>query len=136
MDLRVVRKVLLSQHEQLRTMMTELEAALEGRADERVIKEKVEAVKASLHRHSEEEEATLRPILETIDAWGPQRVEAMIAEHEAEHERLERAYDPTRLDAKNLGALMELIREHMAREESGMLSEKLLRNDVVIDDAD
>ncbi|MFZ5438578.1 MAG: hemerythrin domain-containing protein [Myxococcota bacterium] len=134
MELQVVRKNLLAQHENLRTLMTALEAALDGK-DRAKIEKAVRALHDACQAHNAAEEATLVPILRDIDAWGPERVKQLLDEHTEEHAVLLKKIDPKAPDAALRTAITEL-REHMAHEEDTNLAEALLRDDVVNVDAD
>lgn len=134
MELQVVRKNLLAQHENLRTLMTAVEAALDG-GDRASVTKAVKALHDACQAHNAAEEATLVPILRDIDAWGPERVKQLLDEHTEEHSVLLKKIDPS----ASIDELRQAIRElrgHMAHEEATNLAEGLLRDDVVNVDAD
>ena len=132
MELKLVRKNLMSQHEMLRGLMTDLEGALATGADTTAL---LKGLHDALVSHNAAEEAVLVPILTHIDAWGPTRVELMLTEHRSEHALLVEKLSPT-APAETLRELITHMRGHMAYEEEHLLSAKLLQDDVVIVDAD
>lgn len=132
MELKEVRKNLLAQHDNLRRLMTELEAQLDSGA---VFAPQLKAVRDALVAHNAAEEGVLLPILATIDAWGKERVEGMLAEHHEEHGLLVKKLEPGSSESSVREMLAEL-RKHMKHEEETILAEKLLRDDVVVADCD
>lgn len=134
MELQVVRKTLLAQHENLRKLMSHVEQALEiGPAANLSLA--VKALHDACQAHNAAEEAVLIPILRDIDAWGPERVKQLLAEHTEEHSVLLGKLDP-HAPKDEVRAAIKALREHMQHEESTNLSEGLLRDDVVNVDAD
>lgn len=130
MELRVVRKNLLAQHEHLRGLMKALESALDTKADRATLDAHVKALHDAVLVHNAAEEGTLRPILETIDAWGPERVKTMLEEHKQEHAFIVEGLAPNAKEAA-IREVLAHIAGHMAHEEQGILSERLLRDDVI-----
>lgn len=132
MELKEVRKNLLAQHESLRRQMNELEAALDKGAG---FAPALKTLRDALVAHNAAEEGVLLPILATIDAWGKERVEGMLAEHHEEHGLMVRKLEPGTSEATMREMIAEL-RKHMKHEEETILAEKLLRDDVVVADFD
>lgn len=132
MELKEVRKNLLAQHESLRRLLSDLEATMERGA---VFAPQLKALRDGLVAHNAAEEAVLLPILATIDAWGKERVEGMLAEHHEEHGLMVRKMEPGTAEATVREMIAEL-RHHMKHEEETILAEKLLRDDVVVADCD
>ena len=132
MELKEVRKNLLAQHESLRRLMTELEAEMDKGA---AFAPQLKALRDGVVSHNAAEEGVLVPILGTIDAWGKERVEGMLAEHHEEHQLLLRKLEPGTSEA-DVRAMIAELRKHMKHEEETILAEKLLRDDVVTADFD
>ncbi|MFO0598673.1 MAG: hemerythrin domain-containing protein [Myxococcaceae bacterium] len=132
MELQVVRKNLLAQHENLRRLMVEVETVLAHHGDASAA---VKALHDACQAHNAAEEAVLVPILRDIDAWGPERVKQLLDEHSNEHAVLLKRLDP-HADRAQLRDAIGALREHMANEEATNLAETLLRDDVVNPDAD
>lgn len=127
MELNAVRKTLVAQHAQLRSLMTAVESAMELQpADAAEVGRRVVALRDAVLTHNTAEEATLGPILRDLDAWGPEHVKQMLDDHHAEHrvisEKLKNGVKPA--------AVREVIahlRGHMLHEEESILSEALLQ---------
>lgn len=127
MELNAVRKTLVAQHAQLRSLMTAVESAMELQpADAAEVGRRVVALRDAVLAHNTAEEATLGPILRDLDAWGPEHVKQMLDDHHAEHrvisEKLKNGVKPA--------AVREVIahlRGHMLHEEESILSEALLQ---------
>ena len=135
-----IRRELLRQHAEIRVIMdvtltiTNGVRAGTGRGD----------VHASLIRladafstHNSREEALLRELIPSVDAWGPVRAEIMIEEHVQEHARIRAAllgipFMPIEFAVAGIVALIELIRQHMDREEATFLGDDVLHDDVVV----
>lgn len=135
MELRVVRKNLLAQHENLRALMAAVEASLAAKAPAPELSSNLKKLRDAVLVHNAAEEGLLLPILETIDAWGPERVKKMLEDHKEEHafivEKLEAGAKPAAIRE-----VLAHMRAHMSHEEESILSEFLLRDDVVNVDAD
>lgn len=92
-------------------------------------------VEFALHLDSEDE--ILMPLIETIDAWGPERAGRMREEHRIQRALLQRMFDraekrgePDQL-ASEVDSLVLRIFRDMHEEEEELLDENLLRDDVV-----
>jgi hypothetical protein len=138
-----IRKTILREHEQLRALMSGLQAQLEA-ASEAVPASLPEALQVFLDeflRHIAHEEAILRPALAHVaDAWAQERVEAMDAEHGEQRDRLralaqaEPWADPKGF-VQRARETLEWIRLDMAGEEKSLLGPELLRDDIIILDS-
>lgn len=136
MRLRDLRKTLLDQHAEIRRQVASVDEALAQGLPTAEVAKRLVALRHSAEAHNESEEATLKPILEYVDAWGPQRVEALAGEHRAEHEAVLSQIDPARAaDTAHLKQLLATLLAHMGQEEKTLLTEKLLRDDVIQLDA-
>ncbi len=136
MELQKIRQSLLAQHDELRRLMTDIEASIARKSPIDVVSRKVATLSDAMEQHMRLEESRLGPILESIDAWGPERVQSMLAEHEEEHLALREGLTVRPGSEAALVAALEGIRAHMIKEEREMLREDLLKDDVVLVDAD
>ena len=103
--------------------------------------EHVEGLYRALRDHIDFEDHLLAPALREIDAWGPVRADELL-EHHA-RQRLEIAVLAERSGAESATGLARLIaslvsdlRADMTHEDCDMLSADLLRDDVVLIDAE
>ncbi|MCC6334786.1 MAG: hemerythrin domain-containing protein [Myxococcales bacterium] len=136
MRLRDLRKQLLEQHAQIRRLVGQVEAGLDARLGAGEVTGRLDALKAAVVAHNQLEAHALEPILECIDAWGPQRVKALVGEHRAEHEGvLTHLGESAAKDGAKLRTLLAELVAHLAQEEKTLLTEKLLRDDVIQLDA-
>jgi iron-sulfur cluster repair protein YtfE (RIC family) len=144
MELDDVRRELMADHAHLRELISRLErhAATiqrgEGSVDDaRTLRELLRTLFDDLEAHSGRENEILEPILRSLDAWGPARVERMEEEHRAEHEALVRTLEqlteaslPGEMAATAVTLCEELL-VHMAVEEEYLLHPNVLTYDVV-----
>jgi len=141
-----IRRIILVEHEGLRIALRAVEGLLDRAAqgDVAALKaahEQVQALLESFTRHVEHEERLLRPVLQTIDAWGPARVQSMDEEHAAQRAvvsalaALDAISDPAGWVRQVRAFSADLLRD-MAEEEKTCLSPKVLRDDIVTVDAD
>jgi hypothetical protein len=91
----------------------------------------------ALRTHNLREEALLKDIILSTDAWGAARAAIMTEAHVKEHARLceallEIPYAPVELARSAIAAVVDSIREHMDREEEAFLGEDVLRDDIVV----
>lgn len=128
MELKVVRKNLLDQHENLRRLMRELEQALEEGSG---VGPAVTALNDAWAAHIIAEEAVLVPILRDVDAWGPERVNKLIEQHREEHQVMLRKLDPIASKSELRSAVTEL-QAHMEEEEATNLAAKVLNDDKMV----
>lgn len=136
-----IRRIILVEHEGLRIGLRAIDALLD-----RVAKGDVASMKdahqqfqnllQSFIRHIEHEERVLRPVLETIDAWGPARVASMDEEHTAQRAEVKRlaaveaVNDPAKW-ANEVRAFTHALLIDMADEEKTCLSPDVLRDDII-----
>jgi hypothetical protein len=136
-----IRSELLREHAQIRMM---LEVTLTFAEVSHVdapgcddLQEHLVRLTDAIRAHNLREEALLREIIPSVDAWGPARAAIMLEEHVQEHERLHAAlvgvpHTPAEFAVAGISALVDLIHEHMDREEAAFLGEDVLRDDLVV----
>jgi hypothetical protein len=140
-----VRDELLLQHESLRGRLEAARLAVRRWANGEVprihVRDELAGLADALRSHNMQEEAALRDVIRTVDAWGPARVEIMNEAHVREHHHLfealfavGQAKDP-REGVEELERLRTRLLEHMAREEEAFLNTSVLRDDDVAIDA-
>ena len=136
-----IRGELLRQHAQIRIMMdvtlTIAKGARLGAPGRGDLQGCLVRLADALRTHNQREEALLRDIIPSVDAWGPARAAIMTEEHKREHDRLDAALlgipcTPVEFGAAGIVALVDLIRQHMDREEAAFLGEDVLRDDIVV----
>ncbi|GIL18870.1 MAG: hypothetical protein BroJett040_26210 [Oligoflexia bacterium] len=130
-----IRKTILEDHAQLRTMLKNIETHLQSKKSDLLIKATQEMVDFFL-KHIEREESILAPVLQEIDSWGGVRVDRMKQEHA--HQRQEIQLLVSELKQ---GKMMQIIPrvekfmsdlyEDMDSEEKECLSPDLLKDDLV-----
>lgn len=138
-----VRQTILEDHEALRRSFRKLRDLLhaeggDGPERDAHVRELGAALRQRFLRHLDLEDRFLVPALRGIDAWGPERAERVSREHAEQRERLERLLADLRDPARPVEALVaeldELVRDlliDMEHEERAVLSEDLLRDDVI-----
>jgi len=136
-----IRAALLEQHAQIRALMEQIrhvaERARRGEPVGEELRTGVARLAAAFIEHNAREEELLRPIIPTIDAWGPARAEIMDEVHVREHEVLREAilgipHTPREFAGAGVEDLFERVLEHMDREERTLLSDDVLRDDPVV----
>jgi hypothetical protein len=136
MRLRDLRKQLLEQHDAIRRLAAHVEAGLDGQVAAVELTQRLAALKAAVEAHNQQEAQALEPVLECIDAWGPQRVKALVGEHRAEHDGVLSHLDESSVnDGARLKRLLGELVAHLEHEEKTLLTERLLREDVIQLDA-
>jgi hemerythrin-like domain-containing protein len=138
-----VRQRILDDHEALRVLLAEVEELVRrtrtgDTAAAEALPERGRALRARFLDHLALEDAHLVPALRAADAWGEERAQRVAVEHAEQRERmqalLEHMESPTRsMDqlAEELASLVADLRADMEGEEQAVLSENLLRDDVV-----
>jgi iron-sulfur cluster repair protein YtfE (RIC family) len=126
------RQELLRQHERLRGLLSEIEAAarqfLEGGAGAAAFGPALAHLRTELAAHNAAEEAWLLPLLRADPSWGSQRVERMFEEHAGEHAALASAFVGLERDvAARIDEVAEELRAHMDAEERTILHPRVLR---------
>lgn len=138
-----IRSELLKQHARLRALMAETrqvaERARRGEAVGDALQEALLLLAGELGAHNEREEALLKAVIRTVDAWGPARVEIMDEAHHQEHEELQHAIlgipsTPAEFAGAGVGVLFDRLVAHMDREEKAFLGEEVLKDDTVVVD--
>ena len=132
-----IRRELLQQHAQIRVMSEVAQTVARRGSGPDELRACVVRLADAMRSHNEREEALLRDLIPSVDAWGTARAAIMTDEHVLEHARLDAALrgipSASRpLAAAGVIALSHLLREHMDREENAFLCEDVLRDDVVI----
>lgn len=127
-----VREQVLSQHRGLRRLLGQAMAVTE---------DKVAQIAQELRRnflyHLTFEETFMFPALRDADIWGPQRLDAVTAEHRQQRAELDGLIDllrdgrPAAEIAQAVKALAEKLEKDMEAEEAELLNPNLLRDDVV-----
>lgn len=125
------RAMILAQHLELREL---LERALvmarrhvAGTAIDRELDELVVSIRDAFAAHNRYESALLTPLLSATGAWGPARIERMVAEHVEEHDVIQAFLArPAHEIVAELGDFVEEIDAHMAAEERTFLSPDVL----------
>ena len=143
-----VRDRILSDHVTLRGILADLECLARDvlGGEYRMagaLRFEGEGLLEELTRHMSWEDRHLIPALQDADAWGEARVDRLHEEHAEQRallsHALERLRDPSRpaaLVARNLLDLAAVIRQDMEDEERFALSERVLRDDVIVIDAE
>jgi hypothetical protein len=139
-----IRDELLSQHANLRQIIDEVHRSAgvgsAGAGTDVEVAAHVVRLARMLREHNRREEALLRGVLGSVDAWGPVREEIMNEEHVAEHEELGAALCSATagpgvgMTGAALIDLLERVLEHMAREERIFLDADVLREDAILGD--
>jgi hypothetical protein len=136
-----MRAELLQQHDQIRiiigTTRAFAERARAGAAVGADLRASLVRVTNALRVHNLHEETMLRDVIHRVDAWGPVRADIMTEEHIKEHARLYAALlgvscTPIEFAGIGVASLLDLICEHMDREEAAFLGEEVLRDDLVV----
>jgi hypothetical protein len=137
-----VRAQVIEQHRGLRALLQQaLEAtttSLQGSGPPApVLAELIRELRARLLAHLGFEERWLVPVLAEADAWGPERVRDLVAEHIRQRaeldtlaEGIQTGWDIGRLALATRSLVTDLLCD-MDEEERGCLSAELLRDDVV-----
>jgi len=134
-----IRKELLREHDELRAMITQTRTAVSsGTHDE--LRACLARLTEAFRRHNARESELLADLLQTIDAWGPERVTVMLDSHQAEHGELlntlvEAGATTDREKAGKVTLkLLDALASHMKIEEKIMLGEDVLHDDVLARD--
>jgi len=130
---------LAEEHAKIRALLAQIESLAVGPVEEGVVElaALLSRLALVLAAHNANEEAALRPLLAETDAWGPDRIEAMVADHVAEHTALRGMIEPLKdlTDAAGLrrsaADLVAHLRAHLEAEERAFLNPKVLRDDVI-----
>jgi hemerythrin-like domain-containing protein len=143
-----VRRRILDEHARLRGLLAEVqslvERVLEGHGEAvELLRERGRALHTFFFDHLELEDVILVATLRDADAWGEERARNLTQEHREQRQLLEALLgriDDARLPAeelaRDLADFVQRVREDMAVEEKAMLSDKILRDDVISIDAE
>ena len=134
------RQILRAQHGVLRELIAGMrQLAIEVQAapaKSAPLAEQLGRLRMNIEVHMLDEEAFLAPILERLDAWGPQRLQLLRTEHAHQRALLEvlcsnlAERTPAELARRALVLATDLL-EDMAAEESGLLDPDVLTDDMV-----
>ena len=143
-----VRRHILADHVTVRGMLLSVESlAQQVIAGERnltgALRLEGEGLLAFLREHMSWEDRYLAPALRAADAWGAARAEQLESDHREQRQLLQHSLETTEdesrppvLVARNLLDLVQLLRQDIEDEESALLDERVLRDDVVGIDVD
>jgi hypothetical protein len=133
-----IRTELLEQHDAIRAQAAEVRDALRGGAAGR---DRVRAALAQLadavRAHNAREESLLKDVLPHVDAWGPARAAVMLESHGRQRRELYAALVDAQANPRGdatvgvVDALLDRMAEQMALEETVLLGEDVLHDDLV-----
>jgi len=138
------RRILRGQHVHLRKTIeaarTAASGAMAGKVSAGDLQLAVAALERELLAHLGEEERLLEPILERLDAWGPIRLSLLRAEHAHQRAVLavltgRSAWPASSLVAGRTLSMCGDLLIDMEFEERELLSEKVMRDDLILLDA-
>jgi len=137
------REVLLAQHQALRALIGAVrlvaEEHLASRATPSELIGCIGQLRAGLEAHLCDEEAYLVPVLERLDAWGPERLALLRAEHAHQRAVLAVLCGPSapgvpEILARRALSLADDLLADMESEERTVLDARSLRDDMVLVD--
>jgi hypothetical protein len=137
MNVSDMRTELLEQHASLRQMIEETRVVAESARDGAPLRDDLRAritrLADAVRRHNLHEEELLREITPGVDAWAATRSAIMFKEHIHEHEALYAAliglpYTVDEFAGAGVGTLLDLLLQHMDREEEAFLRQEILRD--------
>ena len=143
-----VRRHVLSDHVTIRGMLLSVESVAKKVIDEEhhlvgALRLEGEGLLAFLREHMRWEDRYLAPALREADSWGSARAEQLESDHREQRQLLQHSLEtieeqsrPPALIARNMLDLVRLLREDIEHEESALLDERVLRDDVVGIDVD
>ena len=137
-----VRDEILAEHELIRAVLgavDRLAKALEaGRGEVDELREQALVLHRRLRAHLDFEDDFLVPAVREADAWGEERARQLGEDHTEQRELLEyvlrQLVDRDRVPlllCRTMRSFVEVVLEDMAHEESGLLRDDILRDDVV-----
>jgi hemerythrin-like domain-containing protein len=135
-----VRERILKEHESLRALARNVENLADRavtRDGAQELLKRIDEFWFALNRHIDGEEMALAPILQSIDAWGPVRLERMKSMHVEQRAALgaiHRAITETRIMSEvyeQARRLIAVVLFDMADEEGDLLHPDLLRDDII-----
>lgn len=119
-SLALLRADLLTQHRDLVRL-----AELVRSAPAEDLPELLEELAEALDDHNRFEETHLRSFLARLDAWGPERVEALFEHHAEEHRDMDAALRQAK-DGEAAARAVDLLVEHIRQEERDVLDPAVL----------
>jgi len=136
-----VRARVLAEHARIRIVVDDVDrlatAVSAGDfAKIELLRERAERLYRMLTNHIDHEESVLAPIIESIDAWGPVRLEQMLHDHAGQRMALKQAAYDLGVEGRPLGQAVqsmcwELLHD-MKREEHDLLHPDLWRDSPII----
>jgi hypothetical protein len=139
------RTTLVQQHRQIRTIITTVQrAAIEladGTGAALDLRDHIAGLRLAMELHLAAEEVLLGPVLERIDAWGPERLALLREDHAHQRGVLaelssERACNlPSDRYARRTLQMLEEILTDLEGEDRDLLDAKVLRDDIIQLDA-
>lgn len=129
------RKILMEEHAAIRAQIEETRAAtaIPDTARQRAC---LARLASAMQLHNAHEEAALKAILPSIDAWGPLRQKTMLDEHLAEHAELYATLVEASSAVESADAIVKLLDKmlvHIEREEKEFLGAELLTDEMLCD---
>lgn len=125
---------LKSQHDALRTMLDTCERLADevdlGRTQPSELLFEVRRLRKSFDIHNTFEEHLLRPLLRRVDAFAEARIARLIDDHIGEHHAIRAQLATT--ETGPLRDVIETLRAHLEAEERYLLTDKVLRDDVIV----
>ena len=143
-----IRERILGDHETIRAMLVTVERVgrqvMEGESQLiGPLRFEAETLLQKLLTHMGWEDQYLRPALLEADAWGRERAEHLDRDHREQREILQYALSsiedqsrPPLVISRQILDLVRLLREDMEEEESLLVNDRVLRDDVVSVDAE
>lgn len=129
-----------AQHAGLRAQIAQCEALADrldaGLDEPNILLDAIAQLRRAFEVHNRFEEQLLHPLLLDSDWSGAVRVARMVEDHVEEHRAIHRGIvetAPTGFAPSTTGSLRDVLaslREHLASEERGFLSKKVLRDDL------
>lgn len=140
-----VRSQILEEHQVLRQMSAKCTRLAKKALKD---KESLEALKLVFNElceylvcHINREEAAIKPILETIDSWGPVRCERIEKDHKAQRKLIKEIRSSfqkkgarTQTRVSLVAGFLSDLKKDMKEEEADFLSPELMRDDPIVID--
>ncbi len=136
-----VRSRVLAEHARLRLLIADVDrlASAVGAGENHHLedlRDRAGRLYRMLTEHIDHEDAVVAPIIASIDAWGPVRLEQMQHEHAGQRIALKQAVNDLDLDGRPLGQAIQSmcweILHDMKREEHDLLHPDLWRDSPVV----
>lgn len=128
-----VRDRILQEHQSLREMIAEMELSIAKKDIASLSQEMFDFQNAFL-RHLETEEESLWPVIETMDSWGPVRLQRIANEHRTQRRHLNDLRSvPSRNYLMAVKAFLDEIKIDMEVEENDYINYQMLNDFVATD---